>query len=87
LNYPALSIPRGSGALIEIPQSKLFSQELESDVSNQSADDGDQEIVGRNNVFDRENQALSLTLGGSKLRHQQVGVKKENNKRDFDYRS
>jgi hypothetical protein len=41
-------------------------------VAYQSANDGNHEIGGRENIFDGKNQALSLIIRVSKLPHQKV---------------
>jgi hypothetical protein len=50
----------------------LLAKEFKNYVADQPGNDGDNEIVGRENVFDGENQALSLVIGMSKLPHQKV---------------
>jgi hypothetical protein len=41
-------------------------------IANQSGNDGNNEIGGRENIFNGDDQALSLAIAASKLPHQKV---------------
>jgi hypothetical protein len=49
-----------------------LAKEFKNYVADQSGNDGNNEIGGRENIINGENQALSLAIATSKLPHQKV---------------
>jgi hypothetical protein len=50
----------------------LLAKIFKNYVADQSGNDGNHEIGGRENIINGENQALSLAIATSKLPHQKV---------------
>jgi len=71
--------------VLPIPYSLQFvAQELEDHVANKGAYEGDEEVCRREDVLEREGEGFALAIDAGELAHEQVGIKKEDDKGDFD---
>src|SRR5579864_1741325 len=67
---------------------KLLSQKFKKDVTHEGSDRGNFKIGHRNHISNSPNYALPLRDPRAlKFSHQEIGIKQEDDKRHFDYRS
>jgi hypothetical protein len=65
---------------------EAFPKEFENGVPNQAGYDGDYEIFRCENVQDCDGQSFAAFVGAREFSHQEIGIKQENDKADFDER-
>ena len=63
---------------------QLFAQELEDPIADEGADQGNEEVRGRDDVVQGKGEGLALAVDARELAHEQIGIKEEDDKRDFD---
>ena len=63
---------------------KLLSEVVKKAMAHQCGNHGDAKIRAGKNVVQGEGQGLSLSVSKREFAHQQIGIKQENNKADFD---
>lgn len=64
---------------------EFFAEVFEGDVADGGGEDGDGKVLDGEDVVQSDGEGFARAVGTAELSHQEVGIEKKDDERDFNY--